>query len=167
MDRPEPDAPLEIVPSEAVNPVALAAHDRERWGGDTVVAHGEAMTPSLLPGFAALLAGAIAGHAAYRIVGDRCELVSIEATPEGEGIGSRLLAAVDVAARDAACRTLWLTTTNDNLDALAFYQRRGFRLVALRPGAVDAARASLKPSIPRIGAHGIPLRDELDLERPI
>jgi GNAT superfamily N-acetyltransferase len=61
---------------------------------------------------------------------------------------------------------LRLTTTNDNLDALRFYQRRGFRLVALRPGAVDAARA-LKPEIPVTGAHGIPLRDELDLERAL
>ena len=60
-----------------------------------------------------------------------------------------------------------LTTTNDNVDALRFYQRRGFRLVALRPGAVDDARARHKPAIPGTGAHGIPLRDELDLERAV
>ncbi len=59
---------------------------------------------------------------------------------------------------------MWLTTTNDNLDALRFYQRRGFRLVALRPGAVDVARRDLKPELPDIGTHGIPMRDELDLE---
>ena len=57
---------------------------------------------------------------------------------------------------------LRLTTTNDNLDALRFYQRRGFRLQALRPGAVDAARA-YKPTISAVGEHGIPIRDELDL----
>jgi hypothetical protein len=45
---------------------------------------------------------------------------------------------------------------------LRFYQRRGYRLAALRPGAVDAARAR-KPSIPRVGDHGLPLRDEIDL----
>jgi ribosomal protein S18 acetylase RimI-like enzyme len=55
-------------------------------------------------------------------------------------------------------------TTNDNVDALRFYQRRGFRLVELRPGAVDAAREVLKPEIPRAGAYGVPLRDELVLE---
>jgi hypothetical protein len=53
------------------------------------------------------------------------------------------------------------TTT---LDALRFYQRRGFVLLALRPGAVDEARRSLKPHIGRVGEHGIPLRDELELE---
>jgi hypothetical protein len=44
------------------------------------------------------------------------------------------------------------------------YQRRGFRLVALRPGAVDRARAELKPSIGDLAANGIPIRDEFDLE---
>ncbi len=64
------------------------------------------------------------------------------------------------------CGTLWCTTTNDNVDALRLYQRRGFRLVRLRPGAVEESRL-VKPEIPRVGAHGIPLRDELDLERPL
>ena len=55
-------------------------------------------------------------------------------------------------------------TTNDNVDALRFYQRRGFRLAVLRPGAVDESREALKPEIPRSGEHDIPLRDELELE---
>lgn len=66
--------------------------------------------------------------------------------------------------RVADCDRIWLVTTNDNLDALRFYQRRGFSLCALRPGAVDDARHTLKPSISRTGAYGIPLRDELELE---
>jgi hypothetical protein len=55
-------------------------------------------------------------------------------------------------------------TTNDNVDALRFYQRRGFRLARVRPGAVDESRRVLKPEIPTVGAYGIPLRDELELE---
>lgn len=58
------------------------------------------------------------------------------------------------------------TTTNDNLDALRFYQRRGFRLAGLRPGAVGRARR-IKPEIPATGAHGTPLRDGIDLVRPL
>ncbi len=46
-------------------------------------------------------------------------------------------------------------------------QRRGFRLAALRAGAVDASRAGLKPEIPAIGAHGISIRDELELEQEL
>jgi acetolactate synthase regulatory subunit len=50
------------------------------------------------------------------------------------------------------------------VDALRFYQRRGFRLAALHAGAVDDSRARLKPEIPVTGDHGIALRDELELE---
>jgi len=59
---------------------------------------------------------------------------------------------------------MWVVTTNDNVDALRFYQRRGFRLVALRPGVVTRSRQSIKREIPRTGSYGIELRDELELE---
>ncbi len=57
---------------------------------------------------------------------------------------------------------IWVVTTNENTNALRFYQRMGFRLRALRVGAVDEARRTLKPSIP-VEVDGIPLRDELEL----
>jgi hypothetical protein len=57
-----------------------------------------------------------------------------------------------------ASGSLWVITTNDNTDALRFYQRRGFCLVKVHRGAVDRSRASLKPEIPVVGAYGIPLR---------
>jgi hypothetical protein len=70
-------------------------------------------------------------------------------------------------ARRAGCSRFWLITTNDNVDALRFYQRRGFRLAALHSGAVDDSRARLKPEIPEVGDHGIPIRDEIELEQEI
>lgn len=88
------------------------------------------------------------------------ELVAINAFVRHQGIGSALLRSIVY--RLEGFEVLRLTTTNDNLDALRFYQRRGFRLQALRPGAVDAARA-YKPTISAVGEHGIPIRDELDL----
>jgi GNAT superfamily N-acetyltransferase len=80
------------------------------------------------------------------------------------GVGSALLAAVQDIARAAGCRCLWVVTTNDNVEGLRSYQRRGFRLALLRPGAVDRSRELLKPEIPTSGAYGIPLRDKLELE---
>jgi hypothetical protein len=44
-------------------------------------------------------------------------------------------------------------------------QRRGSRLSDLYPGAVDESRRRLKPEIPEIGEYGIPIRDEIVLER--
>ena len=95
------------------------------------------------------------------IEGD-AELVTLDAVRPGQGVGTALLAELVRRARRRRRPTLWVTTTNDNLDALRFYQRRGFRLARLRCRAVDEARR-LKPSIPALGAYGIAIRDELDL----
>jgi ribosomal protein S18 acetylase RimI-like enzyme len=65
-------------------------------------------------------------------------------------------------AKRSGCRRLRLTTTNDNLNALRFYQKVGFILAALRPNAIEKTR-KLKP-IPMLGENGIPIRDEIELE---
>ena len=122
------------------------------------------MYPARHPGFVAVREGEIVGHVSYRGEGERCEIVSIDAEPKHAGIGSLLLDAAVGAVREQGYTVVWLTTTNDNLDALRFYQRRGFRLCAVRPGAVDRARETLKPEIPVIGSYGIRIGDELDLD---
>ena len=104
------------------------------------------------------------GVATYVIRGIECELLTLHARTRFDGVGTALVTAVQEVARQSGCTRLWVVTTNDNVDALRFYQRRGFRLAHLRAGAVDESRATLKPEIPRTGAHGIPLRDELELE---
>jgi ribosomal protein S18 acetylase RimI-like enzyme len=106
------------------------------------------------------------GLVTYELDGLACEIVTIDALREGEGIGTTLLKAVEDAAREAGCERVQLLTTNNNLRALAFYQKRGFRLVRLVPGALDEER-KLKPSIPLIDEHGLPIRDELHLELPL
>jgi GNAT superfamily N-acetyltransferase len=116
---------------------------------------------------AALLAwadGELVGAATYVVDGSACELLTLHAAARLTGVGTALVAAVAQAAETAGCGRLWVVTTNDNVDALRFYQRRGFRLVELRAGAVDRSRAELKPEISVVGDHGIPLRDELELE---
>lgn len=116
------------------------------------------------PAVLAWSVGRLVGAATYVIDGDACEVLTLHAGVRFTGTGTALLEALKEFARDAGCRRLWVVTTNDNVDALRFYQRRGFRLAQLRPGAVDASRQELKPEIPRLGAHDIPLRDELELE---
>ncbi len=142
-----------------------AARLRDLWG-DIVVSRGRVLDATELPGFVAEEDGQPAGLLTYRIAGNGCEVVTIDAFPQGSGAGTALLDAVAEAARAAGCRRVWLITTNDNLRALRFYQRRGFRLAALHRDALDRSR-ELKPSIPDVGLDGIPLRDELELERPV
>jgi ribosomal protein S18 acetylase RimI-like enzyme len=137
------------------------------WGADIVVGHGTVFRPAELPGFLAEDGAEVVGVLTYaRPSPDTLEVVTIDALRRHEGIGSALLDAAVTVATELGARQVVLTTTNDNVDAIRFYQRRGFRLTALRPGVLTESRL-LKPRIPLIGAYGIPLTDELDLARPL
>ena len=132
---------------------------RERWHDTLITAHGELIDVLELP---ALVVDHRRGLVTWRRVGGGAELMTIDAVPTGCGTGTALIEALVARLRKQGCARLCLTTTNDNLSALRFYMRRGFRLVALRPGAVDKARKQ-KPSISLVGQHGIPIHDELEL----
>lgn len=119
------------------------------------------------PALVAQDGGKVVGVLSY-IPGDtEWEVLTLHARVPRLGVGSALIAAVEREADADGCRRLFLTTTNDNLDALRFYQRRGFEIVDLRRGAVNRSRMHLKPQIPRIGEYGIPIRDEIVLERSL
>jgi ribosomal protein S18 acetylase RimI-like enzyme len=143
----------------------LARQLVERWGATAIARKGELVDAAWLP---ALIAedgerGQAVALATYLIDGDSAELVTLDAFTSGQGAGAALLQEVADRARAAGCRRLWLITTNDNLRALAVYQRQGLRIVAVHSGAVDRARGH-KPSIPLVGDHNIPVHDELELE---
>jgi GNAT superfamily N-acetyltransferase len=134
----------------------------ELWGSELVAVHGNLLRPAELPGFIAERSRRVTGLLTYQLVGDFLEIVTLNAIDRQVGIGTLLIEASVGTARHFRCREIRLTTTNDNVDALRFYQRRGFRLAELRPGAVDRSRQD-KPQIPRVGDYGIPLHDEIDL----
>jgi ribosomal protein S18 acetylase RimI-like enzyme len=139
----------------------------DETGSARVARRGELVYPLDHPMLLALDDGVPSGLLTYMVDGEACEVVTIHAVRPGHGIGTALLAAVGEAARVAGCAVLWLVTTNDNVDALRFYQLRGFRIRAIRAGAVADSRARLKPEIPAIGMYGIPLRDEIELEAAV
>ncbi len=139
---------------------------KSHWGSEIVVAKGRVVRPAELDGFAAFRGKEPVGLLTYRIDGLDCEIVTIDSTAEGTGIGTALIDAVKKRAKARGCKRLWLITTNDNLKALGFYQKRGFHLIALYPDALEASRR-LKPQISMRAANGIPIRDELELELEI
>jgi len=129
------------------------------WGSRTIAVHGQLFDAAAMP---ALIAGDRLGLLSYTVEPPSAEIVTLNTLEPRQGIGSTLLAALAAELAARGLREIRLTTTNDNLDALRFYQRRGFRLAALRPGAVDAARR-LKPAIPMVGNYGIARHDEIEL----
>ena len=112
-------------------------------------------------------AGAASGLVTWHVdlAGTAAEIRCLVVVPgaRGQGLGRALVAAAHARLRWVGVHRAWLVTTNDNLRALALYQRLGYRLVELRAGAVDVARRTLKPGIGKTGEHGIPICDELEL----
>jgi len=135
----------------------------EHWGSNKVVSRGVVYYPQDLPGFVALHENEKVGLVTYNITGTSCEIVTINSIRPSSGVGTVLIEAVKDTAMKSGCKRLWLITTNDNLNALRFYQKRGFMLVAVHRNALELSR-TLKPGIPLIGRDGIPLRDEIELE---
>lgn len=135
-----------------------------RWGA-TVVACVSGLHDALtLDSLVAEIDGRPVGLLTYRIESDECEVVTLDSLVSGHGIGTALLQAVADLARAQGCRRVWLTTTNDNLPALRFYQRQGWDLVRLHHGLVDEWRRTVKPGIPARGLDGIPISHALELE---
>jgi GNAT superfamily N-acetyltransferase len=128
---------------------------------------GELLEPLDHPALLAEVDGGMLGMLTY-VPGpgwEQCEVLTLHVTGQWHGVGTALIKAVEQLAAGHRCARLWLITTNDNVDALRFYQRRGFELAAIHRHAVDDSRSRLKPEIPVAGAYGIPMRDEIELEK--
>lgn len=150
---------MQVREKRAADQLWVSAFLAERWGG-RVLLRGRLVDAAGLPG---LIAGEREGLATWRVAGDVAELVTLDAVVPGRGVGTALLAGLVRRLRRAGVKRLRVTTTNDNLDALRFYQRRGFRIIAVRAGAIERGRR-LKPALPAAGAYGIAIRDEIELE---
>jgi GNAT superfamily N-acetyltransferase len=165
---------LELLAPHADLRVRALRDDERAWArsvledswGDIVIACGREHRPAALPALVAEDGGERAGLATYLIEDDECEVVTLDALTVGGGIGGALVEALADTARAAGCTRLHLTTTNDNLPALRLYQRHGFVLAGVHLDEIEVTRRR-KPEIPATGHAGIPIRDELELERPL
>lgn len=156
-------------PNIVIRPIKKS--DRE-WIIDTIIAHwistrivtrGRIHHAENLPGFIALHSGKRVGLLTYLIMNKECEIITLNSLVKKKGVGSKLIEAVREIAIRTECDRLWLITTNDNIPALHFYQKRGFHLVAVYKNALEKSR-QLKPEISMTGMFGIPLWDEIELE---
>lgn len=133
------------------------------WGSTALFTRGRVYAGERLAGFVAWRGGDRVGLVTYAVDNAECEITSLNSLVQEQGIGTALIESVRQVAESNGCDRLCLITTNDNLHALGFYQKRGFQFAALHRGAVDESRKH-KPEIPISGKNGIPIRDELELE---
>jgi GNAT superfamily N-acetyltransferase len=135
----------------------------EHWGGEEMITRGNVYTPEELEGFVIEEGDEWLGLLTFVIKNGECEVISLNSLREGQGIGSKLIDQAIEEARTRGCQRLFLITTNDNLNALGFYQKRRFEIAVIYRGAVNESRKK-KPGIPLVGYNNIPLRDEIELE---
>ena len=151
---------LRIDPS---NRQAVDAFILRQWFSMDMVVHGERIDLSTADGWFVSENDDIIGLITYRIVGTELEILSLDSLSGNRGIGTALLEMAIGETERNRCARVMLITTNDNLDALRFYQKRGFDMVRLYRNAVDTSRR-IKPQIPLTGADNIPIRHEIELE---
>ena len=136
----------------------------KEWASNKVVSRGKVYLIDQLPGFIAIQKDKRVGLLTYKINNKECEVITLNSFIENQGIGSDLLDKIESFSSSIGCKRIWLITTNDNLNAIRFYQKNGYKLSAFYRNAVEKAR-QLKPEIPSIGLNGIPIRDEIELEK--
>ncbi len=139
---------------------------QRNWHSTTIFSRGVRFEADALPAFVAFdpaVPDQPLGHLTYHVDAHGLEVITLAACESGLGVGTALMDRAEQEARSRGATRLFLTTTNDNLDALRFYQRRGMHIAAVHAGMMDRYRAAGEP-VPAIGKHGIPLRDEIELE---
>jgi ribosomal protein S18 acetylase RimI-like enzyme len=135
----------------------------DNWASNIIVTRGITYEADKLLGIIVEIDGIRLGLLTYMMKDGELEIITMNALKKGVGVGTALLNEAEVIARKNGCLRIWLITTNDNTDALRFYQRRGFEIVAVHRYAIEESR-KLKPQLPFAGKYGIPIRDEIEME---
>lgn len=132
------------------------------FGRRQIVAFGELMNIEEMPALVAVMHDEVSGALAYRLHGDGLHIVALatDALWQRSGVGGHLVAEAELLARRLLLARMVVTTTNDNLPALYFYQRHGYRIRAVVPGSVLSHTGH-----EAVGFAGIPVTDEVQLEK--
>lgn len=136
-------------------------------GGPMIVSCGQSYVLREHEGFIASRNSQTLGFAILRQEGESFELLAIAATEQRHGVGKSLMAHCEKVVRQRDGNELWLVTTNDNLDAIRFYQRLDYALHELHKGAFAEVRRIKQIEGEVIGHFGIPIRDELVFRKAI
>lgn len=155
---------MKVVHTNDINKQVLIDLFIDNWGDDEMVVSSGTYQLSELPGFVAYDESEIIGVITYIIRNDQIEIISLDSFRENVGIGSQLLKKLEEISEEKDITNISVITRNDNLNALKFYQKRGYNITKVIPNAVEKARKQ-KPSIPLFAENGIPIRDEIVLEK--
>ncbi|WP_244999794.1 GNAT family N-acetyltransferase [Macrococcoides bohemicum] len=136
----------------------------KHWGSSEMVVSSGRYNCAELPGLVNMEDEKITGLLTYIIKDKMIEIISLDSVIENRGIGTQLMNFLERLAYKNCMFNIRVITTNDNMIALKFYQKLGYRIKEIIPDAVNEARL-IKPQIPLVAENGIPILDELVLEK--
>lgn len=132
----------------------------EEWVSPLVVTRGQVYDTWHCPGLIAVDEGKLIGYLLYLPKSEEWEILVLHALEKNRGIGTALIDALSEKVKKTGGKKLSVVTTNDNIPAIRFYQRRGFSLGEVGFNALEETR-KIKPNVPEIGLEGIRLSHEL------
>lgn len=135
----------------------------DEWESTNIIVRGKIIDGTILDGFVAMKNNNIIGLITYKIEESECEIISLNSFIKNKGIATSLIERTKQIANANKCDRLKLITTNDNIKAMEFYQKRGFVFSNLYINAIETSR-KLKPQIPLYAENGLPIRDEIEFE---
>jgi ribosomal protein S18 acetylase RimI-like enzyme len=144
---------------------ALELFNRE-FGRKLLIANGEPVTLDDAPALVAVNDDdEIAGALAWRHFDDAFHVLALATDPlwQRAGIGGHLVAEAELLARRQQQPRMIVTISNDNLPALYFYQRRGYRIAGIIRDSMKAYARDHEA----VGFAGIPIVDEIQLVKSL
>ncbi|MFX0059592.1 MAG: GNAT family N-acetyltransferase [Candidatus Hodarchaeota archaeon] len=137
---------------------------KDEWASTRIITRDIVHNIENLPGLIAVQDNERLGLLIYNIKNKECEIITLNSIIEGVGIGTALIYKLEEIATKKDCTRIWVITTNDNTDALRFYQMKGFKIKKIYIDAIKKSR-ELKPELPLLGMNYIEIRDEIELEK--
>jgi N-acetylglutamate synthase-like GNAT family acetyltransferase len=116
----------------------------DSWGSPISVSRGKSYDTPNLPGFICKQDDMIIGLVTYNIENNECEIVTLDSKVNNRGMGIKLINRVIERAKEERCKRVWLITTNDNSNAIRFYQKRGFEWAGFYKDSMEESR-KIKP----------------------
>jgi len=132
------------------------------WGEQEQLAFDKRLVVAELSAYAAKVKGSIVGFVSFAEAEDAIIIAALGILPkhQNSGIGKSLVKKVETEGKKMRKKKLLVSTSNDDLPALAFYQSLGFQIYEVEPNAIAEKHGRIMK-----GIGGIPIRDELRLRK--
>jgi ribosomal protein S18 acetylase RimI-like enzyme len=132
------------------------------WGEQEQLTFDREFNVAELPTYVAKAENRIIGFVSVAEVDDASIIVALGVLPQFQsaGVGKRLIEQVESESKHEGKARLLVSTSNDDLPALAFYQSLGFQIFEVKPDVIAEKHGRILK-----GIGGLPIRDELRLSK--